>query len=137
MDVSELIDRLTWMGARISAEGDEVAVRFPEELRREVEELAPTIRELKPRLLRALRDQTGEPCHELKDIELGLKICGQLASLPAHRSATAVEIAEAFHGRDYALDRVFEVYRVCEELRQAGILTRGRDGYGYQCLLRQ
>jgi hypothetical protein len=131
MNVSELIDRMTGIGASISAEGDELAVRFPEQCTRDVEELAPAIRELKPKLLRVLGGKIGEP-GQLKDIELALHIYSHLVSLPAFQSATACEVAGALHGRNYTLDHVIEVYRACEQLLEARILIRGRDGYGFQ-----
>ena len=79
-----------------------------------------------------LGDQTGRPHHELKDIELALKIGGYLARLPAHQSATACELAEAFHGLGYPLADMIAAYRVCEQLRQEQVLVRGRNGYGYR-----
>jgi hypothetical protein len=54
MTVLELMERLTAIGASVRAEGHEVAVRFPEGHRQEVEELGPEIRRLKPDLMRAL-----------------------------------------------------------------------------------
>ncbi|HEV2491482.1 MAG TPA: hypothetical protein VG204_00255 [Terriglobia bacterium] len=59
MTVFELVKQLAGIGARVSAEGDQVAVRFPEEHRREVEGLGPEIRRLKPELLRVLHDAGG------------------------------------------------------------------------------
>ena len=57
-----------------------------------------------------LGDQTGRPHHELKDIKLALKISGFLARLPAHQSATACELAEAFHGLGYPLADMIAAY---------------------------
>lgn len=71
-------------------------------------------------------------CNPPEDIELALKVGGYLEMLPAHRSATASEIAEALHGRSYTLAQMTDIYGICEELREAKILIRGRDGYGYQ-----
>lgn len=67
-----------------------------------------------------------------EDIDLALKIGTFLETLPAHQSATASQIAEALYGRQYLLDHVTDIYCVCEELRGARILNRGRDGYGYE-----
>jgi hypothetical protein len=67
-----------------------------------------------------------------EDIDLALKIGAYLEKLPAHQSATASQIAEAHHGRQYTLEHVIEAYQICEEMRGARILIRGRDGYGYQ-----
>lgn len=135
MTVFELIERLTGIGASLSAEGNEVAVRFPEEHRRDVERLGLEIKALKPELLRELvrqDDQQHRVNGSPEDIDLALKIGSYLETLPAHQSATASQIAEAFHGRQYALDKVIDIYFVCEELHAARILIRGLDGYGYQ-----
>jgi len=67
-----------------------------------------------------------------EDIDLALKVGGYLETLFDHSSATASQIAEALHGLDYTLVQVTEIYRICEELRQARIVVRGRDGYGYR-----
>jgi hypothetical protein len=66
------------------------------------------------------------------DVDLALKIGGYVARLSACQSATACEIAESFHGAGYTLDELATILRVCEELRGARILIRGRHGYGYQ-----
>jgi len=129
MTVTELMERLTGIGATVRADGDQVAVCFPEKQRRHVEELAPEIQRLKPQLMRVLVAVPGE---SLDDIALALKIATYLETAPVHHSVTASEIAEALHGRDYTLAQVIDVYRICEELRDALILIRGQDGYGYQ-----
>jgi len=129
MTVTELIGRLADIGATVKAEGDRVAVRFPEERRRDVEELGPDIQRLKPQLMREL---LVAPPESLDDIALALKVIALLEKLPDCRSLTISEITEAFYGRGYTLDQVTEVYRDCEELREARILIRARDGYGYQ-----
>jgi hypothetical protein len=78
------------------------------------------------------------PSNTLKPVQqeiggdLALKIRAYLETLPTDQKATADEIAEALHGRNYTLSHVAEAYRVCEELREAQILIRGRDGYGHQ-----
>jgi hypothetical protein len=59
MTVFELMERLTGIGANVSAEEDQVAVCFPEERRGEVEALGGEIRRLKPELLRALNHSEG------------------------------------------------------------------------------
>lgn len=135
MSVVELMKRLTGIGARVSADGDQVAVRFPEEHRQDVERLRLEIQRLKPELLRELAKQDGQPpgvTRSPEDIDLALKIGAYLEMLPANRSATTSELAEALYGTWYTLDNVTDIYLVCEELREAGILIRGRDGYGYQ-----
>lgn len=130
MTVIELMGRLAGLGATVRADGDQVAVCFPEEHRRDVEGLGPEIQRLKPQLMREL---VAVPARDsLDEIALAVKIGNYLATLPAHQSVTASEIAEAFHGRDYTLDQVIEAYRICEQLREARLLNRGRDGYGYQ-----
>jgi hypothetical protein len=73
-----------------------------------------------------------EPEQSAGDIDLALKIGTYMESLPAHQSAPATQIAEALHGRDYTLAQVVDIRRVCEELREARILIRSRDGYGYR-----
>lgn len=133
MTVLELMERLTGIGATVSAEGDHVAVRFSGEHRREVEGLGPEIQRLKPELLHELATQSAQPHNSPEDIDLALKIGFYLETLSSHRSVTASEIAETFHGRDYTLEQVIEIFRICEELREARILIRGWDGYGY-CL---
>jgi len=60
MTVFELMERLTRIGASVSAEGDQVAVRFSEEHRRQVEGLGPEIRRLKPELLKKLNDASSD-----------------------------------------------------------------------------
>jgi len=60
MTVFELMERLTGIGASVSAEGDQVAVRFSEEHRRQVEGLGPEIRRLKPELLKKLNDASSD-----------------------------------------------------------------------------
>jgi hypothetical protein len=135
MTVFELMERLTGIGASLSADGGQVAVRFPEEHRRDVERLGLEIQRLKPELLRELARKSRRPRranNSPEDIDLALKICSYMETLPADRSATISELAEALHGRRYTMDHVTDIYLVCEELREARILIRGRDGYGYQ-----
>jgi len=68
---------------------------------------------------------------QAEDINLALKIRNYLDQLPKYQSATASEIAEALHGRNYTLEQMVEIYRICEELLQSQILGPGRNGYGY------
>ncbi len=60
MTVLELMDRLAGIGARVTAEGNDVAICFPEEHRRAVEGLGPEIRRLKPELLKELSDADSD-----------------------------------------------------------------------------
>jgi hypothetical protein len=60
MTVVDLLERLTRIGATVTVDGDQVAVCFPEEHRRDVEELGSEIRCLKPELLRTLREQNAD-----------------------------------------------------------------------------
>lgn len=75
---------------------------------------------------------TYAPARPPEDIELAVKIGSFLDNLPASRSATANEIAEALFGKNCALDSVIRICQLSEELWQAGILVKGLDGYGYQ-----
>lgn len=61
MSVLELMERLTGIGASVSADGDQVAVRFPKQRRVDVEALGPEIRRLKPELLRAIAEPNVGP----------------------------------------------------------------------------
>jgi hypothetical protein len=137
MTVWELMKELADTGATVKADGGEVAVIFPEEHRRHIEELGPEIRRLKPQLLRELsrsRDffNRADRSGTTGEIELALKVGRYLNTFPGHRSVTASEIADTLFGKECGLDRVLEVYRICEELREARIVIKGRDGYGYQ-----
>jgi hypothetical protein len=56
MTIPDLIEQLAEIGATVRVDGDQVAVHFPEERRRHVEQLGPEIQRLKPELLKALSD---------------------------------------------------------------------------------
>ena len=75
---------------------------------------------------------TSSAAHSAEEIELALRIGAFLETLPGHQSVTASEIAEKLYGGDYTLNRVLEVYQICEALRASKVLILGRDGYGYQ-----
>ena len=75
---------------------------------------------------------TYAPVCPPEDVELAIKIGGFLDTLAARQSATATDIADALFGKTCPLDRAIRIYQLSEELRQAGILVRGLDGYGYQ-----
>ncbi len=92
-------------------------------------EHAKTTRECLPKRRPGIDLGTYRGCD---DVEEALEIVGYLEALSGRHSATASEIAEKLHGRNYTLERVVEIYRACEALRAAGILISGRDGYGYQ-----
>jgi hypothetical protein len=143
LSATNVLDRLAALGCAVRVEGEKLKVRGPNlpevavlvsELRAHREEAIPIVRKLSSAPPAPKAGQPGllSGFDQLGDIDLALSVVTHLEALPSHISATACEIAEALHGRDYTLDQVIQAYRLCEELREARILIRGRDGYGYQ-----
>jgi|GEM_PF-1904131 len=81
MTLLELMERLTGIGASMSADGDQVAVYFPEERRVDVEALGLEIRRLKPELLRVIAEPSMKPVTAGPESPLHGLIGGQLVTM--------------------------------------------------------
>ena len=133
--VAVIVESLEEAGVRFRLDGKKVKAKLPKLAPPEVLQKLETLRMRRDEVATLLRFRQGEvfePTPSTEDIDLALKIGTHLETLPAHRSATACEIAETLHGSQYMLDHVIKIYLMCEELREARILIRGREGYGYQ-----
>ncbi len=133
--VAVIVESLEAAGVRFRLDGKKVKAKLPKPAPPEVLQKLETLRVCRGEvatLLRLRQSEAFEPTPSTEDIDLALKIGTHLETLPVHRSATASEIAEVLHGQDYTLAQVVDIYRICQELREARILIRGREGYGYQ-----